>query len=87
MSQALSETETFELALEDKDGNAYTGRIIGTRIDSHANGHEVYLAEDGRVIFYDGEKLDYWVVDGPEQGLMEWPDALKALGFRVVVDL
>jgi hypothetical protein len=87
MSQTLTETETFELALEDEDGNPYTGRITGTAIDSDDKGREIYLTEDERVIVYDESKLDYWIVEDPERELEGWPGALRALGIKPVIDL
>jgi hypothetical protein len=39
------------------------------------------------VIFRDESKLDYWVVEDPEQELSGWPDALRALGIKPVIDI
>jgi hypothetical protein len=39
------------------------------------------------VIFYGSNKLEYWIVDDPEQELTDWPDALRALGISPVIDL
>lgn len=87
MSATLSETESFELALEDKDGLPYTGRITGKRIDDGSRAGEVYLTDDERVIYYDENKLDYWIVDDPERELGDYPEALRALGITPVIDL
>jgi hypothetical protein len=89
MHAATRDVETFELELEDKDGRAYKGRIIGSRIDEGETDDEVDLTEDERVILYDSDKRDYWVVEEPfwEQELARWPSALGALGVVPIVDL
>jgi hypothetical protein len=87
MSETLSDVESFELPLEDKEGYAYTGRITGTVIDGDDKDIEIFLTDDERVIWYDGSKLEYWVIENPEEELEGWPNALRALGFTPVIDL
>jgi hypothetical protein len=87
MAETLSETETFELELTDSDDNPYTGRLTGTCIDSDGKGREIFLTDDERVISYDGDKGNYWVVDDPETELEGWPNALRALGIKPVIDI
>jgi hypothetical protein len=87
MSQSLNYTQTIELELTDRDGNPYTGRLTGTLLDSDREGRAVYLAADERVIFYDADKGDYWIVEDPGTELVRWPNALHALGIKPVVDI
>jgi hypothetical protein len=56
-------------------------------IDNDGSGREVYLTDDERVIFYDNNKLEYSIIEDPEQELGGWPGALRALGIKPVVDL
>jgi len=87
MAQSLTKSRTVELELTDKKGYSYTGRFVGTLIDSDDLGREVYLTEDERVIFYDGDKEDYGIVEDAEAELRDWPEALSALGIKPVVDI
>jgi post-segregation antitoxin (ccd killing protein) len=86
MAQTLTKTETIQLELEDRDGNAYTGRFTGTIIDGNDTS-SIYLTDDERVIFYDSNKLEYWIIEDPETDLEGWPNALSALGIKPVIDI
>jgi hypothetical protein len=87
MSETLTETETFELPLEDKDGKPYRGRITGKRIGDDGLSRTVYLTEDERVIVYDQGSLEYSIIDDSEQELAGWPDAQRALGIPPLIDI
>jgi hypothetical protein len=94
MAATLADPQMFKLEIEDRDGTAYTGRITGKLIAADdRKGVEVYLTEDERVILYDGERRDYWVVHDPQAELEDvletsmYVDVCKALGVEPVIDL
>jgi hypothetical protein len=87
VSQTLADAQVIELELTDRDGNAYVGRFTGTLIDGDNNYREIYLTDDERVIFYDSDKGDYWIVEDPETELEGWPNALNALGIKPTIDI
>jgi post-segregation antitoxin (ccd killing protein) len=86
MTAALKDAQTIELDLTDRDDNPYTGRLTGALIYGDGRS-EIYVTDDERVIVYDSDKADYWIVDDPQTELVDWPDALRALGIRYVVDI
>jgi hypothetical protein len=73
MREAVKDPRTFEVTLENREGEQYIGRITGALIDQEGD-IEVYLTDDERVIVYDGYRLSHEVLD-PEQvvegGLMQ----------------
>jgi hypothetical protein len=91
VSKTLDRPETYELDLEDRDGNHYIGRITGKLIaDDDRN--QVYLTDDERVIVHDTHRMGYWEVEYPEQELSElstaaYTAAAEALGIKPVIDL
>ena len=94
MNATLTDAETIELNLEDRDGNQYRGRITGKLIASNErNDLEVYLTDDERIILYDGGKLDYWEVEDVENELSEaleadaYADVCRAVGITPVIDI
>jgi hypothetical protein len=94
MSTTLTDLETIQLDLEDDEGLPYTGRFTGRVIaENDRNDVVVYVTEDERVILYDGERLNYWVVQDIESELADalelsaYQDACRALGIEVVIDL
>jgi len=99
VEDTLDKAQTFELALENQNGDHYTGRITGARI---AVGPEcsVYLTDDERVIAHDEDRLDYYEMgdSDPAEWLAEWlqpgrngfeeyMQALSTLGITPKVDL
>lgn len=93
MAETLSDVETHEVFLEDKDGRTYTGRITGRLIADDPGDIEVYLTVDERVLVYDGGRSEYWVLNNPVEQLRGWLtdaayfEAITALGETPVVDL
>jgi hypothetical protein len=96
VNATLTDKETFELELEDKDGSRYKGRLTGKLIASEERGSsDVYLTDDKRVILYDRERLEYRKVDDPETDLAErlepgaYREACTALGIKptIVIDI
>lgn len=93
VENTLSDSQTIELELEDDEGRIYTGRITGAEIARQDHGDwSVFLAQDGRVILYDGERMKYWVLDDPAAELAHldpavYAEACSALGIKAVVDL
>jgi post-segregation antitoxin (ccd killing protein) len=94
MAATLADPQTFKLAIEDRDGTAYTGRIKGKLLAADdRNRVEVYLTEDERVILYDGERLDYWAIHDPQTELEDvletsaYVEVCRALGIEPVIDL
>lgn len=92
VTKTLTDPQTFELDLEDRDGNAYTGRITGAKIADDRD-VTIYLTDDERVIAYEADKGRYDVVDDPESDLANWLrgdaylEAMNALGLKPIVDL
>jgi hypothetical protein len=99
MSATLNEPQTYEVAIEDRDGGAYTGRITGKEIasgeDRHGNLTQIFLTEDERVLIYDGARMEYSELDFPAQ-LEDWQhdlepavyaEAMAALGLKATIDL
>ncbi len=92
VSNTLSGTEVYELALEDDDGTPITGRIRGTLLVDDDRGSTVYLTADERVIVHDEKRLRYEVVNDPQNELRgltpgNYATVMKALGLRAVIDL
>jgi hypothetical protein len=94
MAGTLSETQTYEVDVENDDGKIYTGRITGTRIaEDYRNDTQVFATDDDRVIVYDGEKRRHYVIDDPAQDLRGWlaedtyVAAMSSLGLKPIIDL
>ena len=92
VTRTLQDPQTFELDLEDRDGNSYRGRITGAKI-AEDNDYSAYLTTDERVIVHEEHKGRYTVLDCPEDELANWLrgdayiEAMNALGLTPVVDL
>ncbi len=93
VNQTLADPEEYEVTVEDQDGCIYTGRITGKEIayDERAE-RTVYLTTDERVIVYDGNRLNYWEITDPVEGLRAlgpgaYAQACQALGVSAVIDL
>lgn len=92
MAATIEGATEYKLTLEDDEGRTYTGRITATRIAQDGD-IEVFLTGEENVVFYDGERLRYWVVQEPEDELRgvlnteAYVDAMHALGQEVEVDL
>ena len=89
---ALDSPQTFEVKIDDSEGNIYTGRITGTSI-AEDHDAQVFLTDDERVILYDAGQMKYWVLDDPEEELRDqvspeaYRAALTALGLKPIIDL
>jgi hypothetical protein len=89
----LQTSQEYQLDLEDEDGRAYTGRIVGKEIAwDEREETSVYLTSDERVIAYDGRRLRYWELGDPAEDLRQlgpivYTQACNALGIRAVIDL
>ena len=95
MSATLDSPQTYELTLENEDGETYIGRVTGTELaeDGYVT---AYLTEDERVLVYDESRSRYevlqeWDIEG---GLRNWlrddeayASAMSALGRTPVIDL
>jgi post-segregation antitoxin (ccd killing protein) len=92
LAETLENPETYNVALEDRDGLEYTGRITGRLIASSGD-IDVYLAEDERVLVHDRFKLKYWEEDDPQENLRDvlepgsYRTAMNALGLEAIIDL
>jgi excisionase family DNA binding protein len=53
MEATLEGPQVYEVAIEDRDNNVYTGRITGKLLATSGD-TDVYLTDDGRVILHDG---------------------------------
>ena len=103
VAELMEGATKHELSLEDDDGRAYTGRIVGTSIVyNERNDVEVFVTEDGRLIIYDGEGQAYYdhgqvaEADRGEVGEVlrnrlqdndQYLEAMGELGWEAVVDL
>lgn len=79
--------EVHELSLEDRDGNAYTGRLIGEQI-----AEAIYLTAEGRFVFYDDRKQHIDVIEHVEdlRGALDqdtYIEVMNRLNLTPVVDL
>jgi hypothetical protein len=95
MKATLSEPKVYEVEM---NGGGYTGRITGALIaaaDNHS-GDELYLTDDERLLYYDGNRGRVAEVDDDEVAETlremlrddeEYAAALAKLGLRPVVDL
>jgi hypothetical protein len=92
MNKTLTETETYEVYLEDGDGRGYTGTITGKKL-GWEDEVEVFLTSDERVLVYDGKRSEYHEVTDPAEQLRNWLgaaeyfDVVTALGGKPRVDL
>jgi hypothetical protein len=97
MTEALGDSEVYEVLLQDENGLEYTGRITGKMIagDQHV---ALYLTADRRVLAFYPDQMGYDRVDEPGQDLVqnllrvgldqdEFADACRALGVKPVIDL
>lgn len=94
VTKTLTEPQTYEIYLEDRDGRGYKGRITGAMLVRTNDDIEVYLTDDERVIVYDENKTEHWELDNPVAELRDWlvsdadyAEAMKALGESPVIDL
>jgi Post-segregation antitoxin CcdA len=93
IAKMLKDAGEIRLNLEDESGRPYIGRLRG-RFLGEARGVEVYLADDERVIAYDGQRSSYtevqdlsdlegWFPHDPDV----YADVMYALGETPVVNL
>jgi hypothetical protein len=87
----LKESQVHEVAVEDRDGNSFTGRITG-RVIAEDEPITVFLTDDERVLVYDEKRLAYWEADDPQEDLRDLSDAeyaaaMQALGLDAIIDL
>jgi hypothetical protein len=85
MEATLKDPTTIELDLENGTIGRFTGKEIG---------ENVFLTESGNVVGYDPDKLEYSVLEDPQNQLQdllpdpeEYAHAMNALGLRPVIDL
>src|SRR5205809_5294372 len=70
VDSTLAEAATFDLDVEDRDGNSYTARIHGALIAGpEYSPIEVYLGKDEKVYVYDQSKL---YEDVSREDLRDW---------------
>ena len=67
VAKTLKDSKEVKLQLEDNEYQAYVGTFTGTLIAEDKD-TQVYMAEDDRVLVYDGDKLTYTVETDPEEG-------------------
>lgn len=94
VAKAISDAKPFKREVEDKDGRRFKLRFTGVRLAvENRRDVEVFLTDDERVLVYDGEKLDYSVVDDAEGELRDlladdqYIDVMNALGITPEIDL
>lgn len=99
MTEALSDLEVYEFALQDDDGLEYTGRITGRLVaGDHPSTGAIYLTADKRVLVVWPEQMAYHRLDNPGEDLVqnlreyagspeEFAQACSALGIKPVIDL